>query len=627
MNSNEGTSGKHRTVMVRLLAVVAVLAGLVALACAGAEPTATTAPTAGEPVATATTAPVEEDAGRDVSVLAAVRPEITAEIIERLDTMTVKDLLATFPASYPAEYAPGDIKPGGVLRHAANFDFARFDPRISSSKDTATPVNMVYDNLIMFEQGPGRDPDNPAIVSNMAESWEFSEDGTRLTFQLREGIYWGDTEDPFQKGPEVVAEDIAFILTEYRDNSIQGGSYRTMESVEAPSRYTVVLTFSSPSFHMLEFMASKDGTMFNPYLASEGRMNREMVGPGPFILVEAKKSISLRYVRNPNHFMEDQWGNSLPYLDGVDMLITPDEATRLAMLRTGRVEHAENIASNLRGVQTLLKSNPEIQVHGNPGGGGGTALSFQMNDPLMQDINVRRALTLAVDQKGISQVIYQHLGMPVDPKFEWWFWTDTAPSWEDDLDALYGPYQNHFDLEQAKDMWAQAGVGDLSLTIPYFPYTQAYTDTAALVAGDLSQLGIDVKINSLDYATYSTRLNKRDYDQVLQSWQQAGYGAAGRALTRLYGGSPANRENINDPIIDDLVDQLSRTGDQVEQRDLVTQIRAQYNEQVYWVPTASGAVGFSTQLQPYVRGIRSGQFSSLNAWYAGYVYRYAWLDK
>jgi peptide/nickel transport system substrate-binding protein len=486
---------------------------------------------------------------------------------------------------------------------------------------------MVYDNLVEYEQGPGRNPSNPAIVPMMAESWEFNDAGTKLTFQLNEGMYWSDLDDPFQKGPEIVAEDFIYIFTQFRDDSVQSGNYRTLESIEAPSKYTVVLNFSTPSFWILPFMASKDGVMFNPHLDKAGRADRETRGPGPFILFEAKKSIAMQFKRNPNHFSKDQWGNALPYLDGISFTVVPDQGTRIAMMRTGKVDHAENLVGNVRGLTALLGTNPEFQVMANPGSGTSWSFSYQMNNPIFADINVRRALTLAYDGVGASNVVALGYGMPGDTKFAWWDWTFEPPTWDSDLDALYGKYHNHYDVPAAKELWAKGGLGDITLTIPLYTYGQYILDTAALLVADWRELGITLKPQSQDYSAFNALLQQRTAKDMIFAWQQQGYGPVGTALVKLYSTSPGNRENLNDPIIDGLIDQLAVEGDPAKVRSLTQQIRDQYNDQIYWTASYANAISFAIVLQPWVKGVRGGEFSSLTAYYPGKLYRHTWLDR
>jgi peptide/nickel transport system substrate-binding protein len=603
-----------------LLPVAAyILMTLFVMACGSTEET--TATTTTETVATATqvTQMITE------SATTPVRPEITAEIIDSMVTMSLGELFATFPATYEQDYEYSDIKRGGIFKLAVSFDIATWDTRRAAAGGTTSVGNVVYERLVQYEQGPGRDPDNPAIVADMAKEWAFNADGTQLTFHINEGMYWGDLDDPFQPGPEIVAEDFVYIITEYRDNSVHGGNYRTVESVEAPDAYTVVLNFNAPSFFILPFLASKDGLQFNPYLAKEDRMEQELIGPGPHILVSAKKSIEVKLERNPNHFMKDSEGNALPYLDGLHFLVVPDATTRVALLRTGKVDYAQ-VSGTPRDMRTLLRTNPDLQMYAQPGAGTNQMVSFQLNNPMWNDVNARRALALATDGKGISDVVYEGVGMPMD-KYEWWYWSDVMPSWDGDLDAMYGEYNNHTDVARAQELWAATGLGDMTLDLPYYAYSQAYNDIMGILADDWRKIGITLNAKSQDYSAYNSTLQGSNADQMIFGWQQQAYDAVGVTLTRLVTGAPGNRENISNPVIDDLADKLLYESDPIQVRNLVTQIRAEYADKVYWVADAAAAFSAGTVVQPWVRGVRGGNYASLSYYYQGPMLRAAWLDK
>ena len=98
-------------------------------------------------------------------------------------------------------------------------------------------------------------------------------------------------------------------------------------------------------------------------------------------------------------------------------------------------------------------------------------------------------------------------------------------------------------------------------------------------------------------------------------------------MTRLVTGAPGNRENISNPVIDDLGNQLLYASDPVEVRNLVNQIRAEYADKVYWVADAAAAFSAGTVMQPWVRGVRGGNYAYLSYYYQGPVLRAAWLDK
>jgi ABC-type transport system substrate-binding protein len=557
-------------------------------------------------------------------------PVITKEIIDGLLDMNVTELLATFPATYQPEYSASDIKRGGFWRDAHWADIATWDLRVTAAHGTTMFANGVYMGMVQFDHSPRRAaPADPTLQPDMAASWEWNGDGTKLTFTIQDEMYWGDLDNPFEKGPKVVGEDIVYVLTEYKDNSVQGGNYRTVTNITSPDDRTVVMEFSAPSFWLLPFMASKDASIFNPHLAKAGRMGKEMIGPGPWVMVEAKKNINVRMARNPHYVIKDPDGGALPYIDSVNVMSVPEASTRLAMLRTGATESSSGVASNQRGLQALLRTNPDLNIQMQPGTGVGTTLSMQMDNPMWADANLRRALQLATDNKGISDTLYTGMGMPGD-KIDWYYWTDEAPTWDSDLDALYGEYNNHYDLDKAKELFAAAGHSELTIELPFYAYRQANIDHMALIADDWRKLGVKAKVQSQDYSDYNSTLQRATQKDIIAAWNTFGYDVIGLVSARVHSTSPGNRENVNDPVIDGLIDTLTLTQDPAKQRELVQQIRAQYNDQIYWVTSPTSAASISNTFQGYIKGVRAGTVGtggSLGDYAKLVVLREAWFDQ
>jgi ABC-type transport system substrate-binding protein len=484
---------------------------------------------------------------------------------------------------------------------------------------------MVYERLFVYEQGTQRDPYNPAAVPMLATSWEYSSDGTALTFKLREGVYWGDIDDPSAQGPEVVAEDFAWLFPEYRDNSAHGGNYRTVESIEVVDKYTFIVHFTEASYWVFPYLVGKDATFVNPYLAKADRADRELVGPGPWKLVEAKKNIETRWERNPNYYMKDEIGQQLPYLDGVRFITVPDGSTRLAMLRTGKSEASMNILNTARDVQQLLKSNPDTVIMATVGTCGGFTASMNMENPVFSDANLRRAMTLGHDNKGMGEVIYGGTTCPSD-NIRWFWWRDDAPTWEGDLDAMYGPYHNHYDVAKSKELLAKTGLSDVEFELSYFMYYSIMSDMVSLFAADMAAIDIKIKLKNQDYAGFNGALQTGSYPELTYAWHASGYDPVGDVQVKYQSASTSNRENINDPIVDALADDLLKAADPADQRVIVNQIRAQLNDQVYWVPGISSAVSFSTVYQPWVKGQGAGNGAGMCCYYLSDFLTHVWLD-
>src|SRR5438876_12097765 len=82
-------------------------------------------------------------------------------------------------------------EPGGVLRVAHRDSPASMSPLEEVTISTVAPMMAVFNNLVMFDQHV---PQNTlqSIVPDLATGWSWNDDGTALTFRLREGVHWHD---------------------------------------------------------------------------------------------------------------------------------------------------------------------------------------------------------------------------------------------------------------------------------------------------------------------------------------------------------------------------------------------------------------------------------------------------
>src|SRR6202048_4850377 len=96
--------------------------------------------------------------------------------------LTVASLLATTAFAQ---------KPGGVLRIHHQDSPASMSIHEEATYSTVVPMMGVYNNLVMYKQD---EPQNSlqSIVPDLATSWSWSEDGTELSFKLRQGVRWHD---------------------------------------------------------------------------------------------------------------------------------------------------------------------------------------------------------------------------------------------------------------------------------------------------------------------------------------------------------------------------------------------------------------------------------------------------
>ena len=262
----------------------------------------------------------------------------------------------------------------------------------------------------------------------LAESWSMPDD-TTFILNIRQGVYW-DNKAPVN-GREFDAYDVEWNYHRYLglgDFTEDGPSAHLIditkgieiESVTATDKWTVEIKLTKPQFGVLE-------KMFNNYWFAYPREVvekygdykdwRNVVGTGPWRLTEYVDGSSVTWEKNPNYWGYDEKypQNRLPYIDEYRSLLMPETSTRLAALRTGKIDMLSNAGdasiTSIDDLESLQRTNPEIDVWPLYIGAAGSFI-FNWALPPTDNVNVRKALQMAVDRETIAVTFLKGYGDP-----------------------------------------------------------------------------------------------------------------------------------------------------------------------------------------------------------------------
>src|SRR5215472_7257411 len=198
-------------------------------------------------------------------------------------------------------------KRGGILRQ-----YMIDSPASMSIHEEATPVATrpmmaVFNNLVMFDEHV---PQNTlgSIVPDLATGWSWSEEGTELTFPLRQGVRWHD-------GKPFTAQDVKCtwdMLTGKSENKLRVNPrkswYRNLEEVTVNGDWEVIFHLKRPQPSFLALLASGWSPVYPCHVTARD-MRTHPIGTGPFKFVEFKPNELIRVIRNP-----DYWKPGRPHL-------------------------------------------------------------------------------------------------------------------------------------------------------------------------------------------------------------------------------------------------------------------------------------------------------------------------
>ena len=163
-------------------------------------------------------------------------------------------------------------------------------------------------------------------------SWSWSEDGTQLTFLLRQGVKWHD-------GKPFTANDVKCTWDLLAGKSAKSlrlnprkSWYRNLAEVTANGDNEVTFHLKRPQPAFIALLASGYSVVY-PCHVAPAEMRQHPIGTGPFKFVEFKPNERITLTRNP-----DYWKPGRPYLDGVEFTIIRDRSTANLAFVAGKVD-------------------------------------------------------------------------------------------------------------------------------------------------------------------------------------------------------------------------------------------------------------------------------------------------
>lgn len=313
-----------------------------------------------------------------------------------------------------------------------------WDPAQANEGHLAPIFQSVYDTLIK------KNPDGE-LVPMLATEWTTGDDNLSLTLDLRTDVTFTDGT-PFNA--DAVKANIEHFQTA---NGPMLGNLSSVASVDVVDEDTVTLNLSSPDPDLPANLANAGGYMGSPGALSSPDLATTPVGSGPYVLDASKTVVgsSILVTRN-----EDYWGDALPF-DAVEFKILTDETARLNALTSGQIDFASlnRAASALQAEAAGLNAPEPFSVN------WGGILFFDRDGallPELADVRVREALAIAIDSDALVQVGWEGLGAETSQVFG-----PETSAYSKDLDDAYA-----YDSERAKELLAEAGASDLSITLP-----------------------------------------------------------------------------------------------------------------------------------------------------------------
>jgi peptide/nickel transport system substrate-binding protein len=234
-----------------------------------------------------------------------------------------------------------------------------------------------------------------SIVPDLATGWSWSEDGTQLTFPLREGVRWHDGK-PFTAGDVKCTWDLLTGTSREKLRLNPRKSwYRNLAEVTTNGDYEVTFHLQRPQPAFVALLASGRSVVY-PCHVPPAEMRQHPIGTGPFKFVEFKPNERIVLARN-----RDYWKQGRPYLDGIEFTIIRDVSTAHLAFVAGKLDW---IATSMALLKDVKSQAPEAICEVTPGGISRN-LIINRDAPPFDNADMRRAIALSLDRKAFIDII------------------------------------------------------------------------------------------------------------------------------------------------------------------------------------------------------------------------------
>ncbi len=289
---------------------------------------------------------------------------------------------------------------GKTVTAVMHSDLRIIDPGFTTAYITRDHGYMVYDTLLATDA-------NFKIQPQMAD-WKVSDDKLTYTFTLRDGLKWHD-------GTPVTAEDCVASLKRWGKNDGMGQKLMDYTaSIEATDAKTITLKLKEPYGLVLESIGKPSSLV--PFMMPKrlaetpaGQQIPEQIGSGPFKFVKAEfqPGVKAVYEKNTDYVPRKEppsWtaGGKVVKVDRVEWITMPDAQTAVNALQSGDIDFMENPSFEML---PILEANPDLKVETLNTFGFQTLGRMNFLLPPFDNVKVRRAALLAMNQKDVLDAL------------------------------------------------------------------------------------------------------------------------------------------------------------------------------------------------------------------------------
>ncbi|WP_353893112.1 glutathione ABC transporter substrate-binding protein [Proteinivorax hydrogeniformans] len=456
---------------------------------------------------------------------------------------------------------------------AQGADADSLDPHAANDSPSSKVKKQIYETLVTRDE-------NMELQPGLAKSWEQIDELT-YEFVLEEGVL-------FHNGEELTASDVEFTLRRALESPHVGHIVGAIdpEGFEIVDDYTIRISTEEPFAPILAHLSHTNAAILNEKAVEEfgDDYYRNPIGTGPYMFESWEQGDRIELVK-----FEEYRGEGA-HIPRVTIRNISQNSNRTIELETGDVHIAYDIEPT---DIDRIEADPNINLIRDPNLTT-SYIGFNLLKDEFQDVKVRQAINYAIDVDTIINTVLEGSGQtatgPIAPNV--WAANDNLE-----------PYGH--DVEKAKELLAEAGYEDGFETVIWTNDNQTRQDIAVMVRNQLEQIGIDARIESMEFGAYLDETAAGNHDLFILGWgtvtADPDYGLFPLFHSEQHG-SAGNRTFYSNERVDELLEKGRTTDDEEVRMAAYTEVQEIIRDEAPWLflNTGEERTGVNASLEGFV---------------------------
>ncbi len=397
----------------------------------------------------------------------------------------------------------------GLLRVAVTYDISTMDVA-KTSDNYMVPMN-VFDRLFETRMGA----DGAELVNSLCTEYSVSEDGLTYDFTLKDGVVFSndsaltasDVQYTFERLLKINDQNTDIPLEVVGSDEVADQSADTLEGFKVTDDTHFSVTLKAPNAGFLAELSAPAMSIVDAEttesVSAFGSKPEDTIGSGPYVVTEWKSNDHYTLEYNPKY-----WGEE-PSVKKVIVQIIPDTNTQNLMFQNGELDMIDLQFVDSSIIESTYKTMYDDKIVSTPKVGL-TYLTFNENQEYLKDVNVRKAISMAINVEEIvngifnGNAIYEHGIIPTG-----------VFAHNDNLKSA------EYDPEGAKALLTEAGYKDGEVTFELAQDSEADSNVKLVyqsISDQLKKVGITANIKSYDKAAWLDLRNSGEMDSFVATW-------------------------------------------------------------------------------------------------------------